>query len=136
MNAVTELFYPLPDYRRTTWSLLAWWESRRLVYNAVVGGTGLVALGLVTLFTSLPPHPIPMAGLWRGVIVYGVLANVCYTGGWVLELAMKRLWGRLAPDAGPMLFRQGLIFSVGLTLLPVVVAGMSWLVRIGLALVH
>ena len=34
-----------------------------------------------------------------------------------------------APDAGPALFRQGLSFAVGLTLLPIPLVIFSWLAR-------
>jgi hypothetical protein len=33
---------------------------------------------------------------------------------------------------GPVLFRQGLAFSVGLTLLPTLLASMTWVVRAGM----
>lgn len=130
MTALTKILFPLPDYRRTPWSLLGWWESRRLTYNLFVGGTGLVTLAAVTLFASLPPRGLDIGPLWRGVIIYGVLANVGYSLGWLAELGMRALWGDEAPYAGPALFRQGLSFAVGLTLLPIPLALISWVVRL------
>ncbi len=130
MTSLTEILYPLPDYRRTPLSLLVWWESRRLLYNAVVGATGVFSLGMVVFFGLLPPRPAHFAGLWMPVVAYALLANLCYSSGWLLELSATRLWGRAAPEVGPLLFRQGLIFSVGLTLLPIVMAVLSWLIRI------
>lgn len=130
MSALTRILFPLPDYRRTPWSLLGWWESRRLTYNAAVGGVGLVSLAVVTLFSNLPPQAPGLGFVWRGVIVYGVLANVCYSLGWLAEVAMKALWGDAAPDAGPALFRQGLSFAVGLTLLPIPLVCLSWVARL------
>ena len=130
MTALTRILFPLPDYRRTPLSLLAWWESRRLPYNLVVGGAGVVSLAAVTLFSALPPRGLDLGPLWRGVIVYGVLANVGYSLGWLSELAMRTLWGDDAPYAGPALWRQGLAFSIGLTLLPIPLALISWVVRL------
>jgi len=53
------------------------------------------------------------------ILVYAVLANVCYTLGPIIELILERVWkDRLLP-IGPALFRQGLAFSIGLTLLPI-----------------
>jgi hypothetical protein len=43
---------------------------------------------------------------------------------------MRALWRDQAPDAGPALFRQGLSFAVGLTLLPIPLVGLSWLARL------
>lgn len=137
MSALTRFLYPVPDCRRTPGSLLRWWESRRLAYNAVVGGTGLVTLGVMGVVGLLPPAPHPGLAAWRqvlvGVVVYGVLANVGYSLGWGAEMAMRRLWKDEAPDAGPALFRQGLSFAVGLTLLPIPLVIFSWLAR---ALTH
>src|SRR5687768_5317617 len=122
---------PLPDRRRTPGSLLYWWESRRLFYNAVVGTTGVFSSLVILLFSALPPFdgmaPPPILPL---ALAYGLAANLCYSMGWGIEMLARLVWGRQAPDLGPILFRQGLIFSVGLTLLPIGIATFSWLMRI------
>lgn len=133
MSQLVEALYPLPDIRRTPLSLLRWWESRRLLYNKVVGATGLVTLAGFSVMALLPPDPMPLRnlpGLAVGAAIYGILANGCYSLGWLAELAAQRLWGRRTPDVGPLLFRQGLIFSVGLTLLPLLFAGLIWMARV------
>ncbi len=140
MTALTRFLFPLPDGRRTPSSLLRWWEARRLPYNLVVGGTGLVTLGVVTVVGVLPPVHHPGLVVWPqvlvGVVVYGVLANVGYSLGWTTEMLMRLVWKGEAPEAGPALFRQGLSFAVGLTLLPIPVAVMSWLARLAGHLLH
>ena len=137
MSALTRILFPLPDYRRTPWSLLCWWESRRPAYNAIVGGTGLVTLSVVSVVGMLPPAAHPRLFEWPqvlvGVVVYGLMANVGYSLGWTAEMAMRLLWKDEAPDAGPALFRQGLSFAVGLTLLPIPLVMFSWVAR---ALAH
>jgi len=132
MSQLVEVLYPVPDIRRTPLSSLRWWESRRLVYNKAVGAAGLVTLGVVSLFAALPPHPatISLPGMLAMAAVYAIAANGCYTAGWLIESLARTVWGRNAPDIGPLLFRQGLIFSVGLTLLPTILAVLSWVVRI------
>jgi len=133
VSELVETLYPLPDVRRTPLSLLRWWESRRLVYNKAVGAAGLVTLAGFSVMALLPPDPMPvrnLPGLLVGAAIYGVLANGCYSLGWLAELAARRLWGRQAPDIGPLLFRQGLIFSVGLTLLPLLLACLIWVARV------
>jgi hypothetical protein len=130
MSALTRILFPLPDYRRTPLTLLRWWESRRLTYNVAVGGAGLVTLGFLVLFSILPPGlPAPVF-VWRGVVVYACLANLGYCLGWGAEMTMRALWKERAPDAGPALFRQGLSFAVGLTLLPIPLMALSWLARL------
>ena len=132
MSQLVEALYPLPDVRRTPLSLLRWWESRRLLYNQAVGAAGLVSLAGVTVLALLPPHPATLSfpGLLVGVAAYGVLANGCYSLGWVAELVARRVWGRKAPDLGPLLFRQGLIFSVGVTLLPLLLLTLIWVIQV------
>lgn len=61
-----------------------------------------------------------------GVIAFAILANICYTGGWVVELLLSRL----LPYANTTLFglrafRFGLVFSVFITIFP---ALLSWVV--------
>ena len=60
------------------------------------------------------------------VVVYGISANVCYSFGYAIEALLTRLWGDGVAPVGPTLFRHGLVFSVGLTLLPIAIASMSW----------
>jgi hypothetical protein len=130
MSALTRILFPLPDYRRTPWTLLQWWESRRLTYNVTVGAAGLLTLGVLAFVSALPPRMAGPLFEWRGVVVYAILANLGYSLGWASELAMRALWRDQAPDAGPALFRQGLSFAVGLTLLPIPLVGLSWLARL------
>jgi len=131
VTALTRILFPLPDYRRTPFTLFRWWEARRLTYNLIVGGAGLVTLTVVGLVSLLPPQQPLFPGFpWLGVVVYGVLANVCYSCGWLAELGMRALWRDEAPFAGPAMFRQGLSFAVGLTLLPIPLAVLSWVVRL------
>ena len=132
MSQLVEVLYPLPDIRRTPLSLLRWWESRRLTFNKAVGAAGLVTLAGVSLISALPPHlmGLDLPAMLVGAAVYGVLANGCYSLGWLAELAAQRLWGRRTPDVGPLLFRQGLIFSVGLTLLPLLLLAVLWVIQV------
>ena len=124
-----ELLFPPADYRRTTLSILSWWEARRGTYNLIVGGAGLFTLFVLRLISWLPPFVNFSVDL-RPILAYGVLANVCYTFGWAIEAAAQRIWGDRCPAIGPALFRQGLAFSVGLTLLPILVISIAWLARV------
>lgn len=123
MSSLIDRFYPLPDVRRTPLSLLGWWESRRPLYNGIVGATGLVTLSGIAVLSALLPgsESLPLSVAVGAAVVYGIAANVCYSMGWGVEMLASWVWGREAPKLGPLLFRQGLIFSVGLTLLPLIV---------------
>jgi hypothetical protein len=126
MTALARFLFPVPDLRRNTATLLVWWERRRPAYNLIVGAAGLISLTVLQAMSWLPPHvnfrvPFPV------IIVYGLCANVCYTAGFALEALLQRLWGDDVAPIGPTLFRHGLVFSVGLTLLPIGIAWLSWL---------
>jgi hypothetical protein len=131
MSNLVNVLYPLPDFRRTPLSTVRWWESRRLTFNKAVGSAGLVTLAGMSFLFALPPYssPMPLTFMLFGVAVYGIAANVCYTLGWMIELLARAAWGRSAPDMGPLVFRQGVIFSVGLTLMPLLLAAMHWMAR-------
>lgn len=129
MTAVERYFFTPLYFPRSPWSIVRWWESRRFLFNLSVGSAGLLSLAMATLIRHLPPHagsfPVP----WAGVLVYGVLANLCYTLGPVGDLVLRRALGERAPAVGPVLFRYGFVFSLGLTLLPIPLAALGWLLR-------
>lgn len=120
VSAITRYFFPSGVARRSAWDTVAWWEARRGTYTVAVGAAGFVTLGWVNLLT-LAMHGQLMPIPWQVPVVYGVLANVCYTMGWVAELALRRIVGDRAPTAGAAILRHGFVFAIGLTLFPAVV---------------
>jgi len=64
-----------------------------------------------------------------GIVAYAVLANLCYSGGAAAELYIRRRWGDGYAVVGPAMFRYGFAFSVGLTLLPIPLALLDWMIR-------
>lgn len=112
----TPLYYPLSPFQ-----VIGWWERRRLAFNVCVGSAGLFSVGVLLL---LHPQRSAMAdfGLVIGVGLYGLAANVCYSLGWMTDLALRKVLGIRAPDLAPVLLRYGFVFSLGLTLLPIPVA--------------
>jgi hypothetical protein len=131
-SIVSEVLFPLPAIRRTPIGILMWWESRRLIYNVIVGATGLISLGVIGAISMIPPGlgPKPLPPL-IAILAYGALANICYTAGPTVEIALQSLWKDKVLPVGPALFRQGIAFSVGLTLLPIVVVSGAWVLRLG-----
>jgi hypothetical protein len=125
---IADILFPVADQRRTAFSLLQWWEARRLMFNAFVGGAGLFTLLIVRLIAWLPPG-VRFELDWRPVVAYALLANVCYTFGWASEAVAQRIWKDQCPRFGPALFRQGLVFSAGLTLLPILLVSFTWVMR-------
>lgn len=116
---LTKLLFE-PTLVRSPLRVVQWWESRRLTYNAIVGTTGLVTLTYVNALELLLGNgwfPVP----WQAIVLYGVLANAAYSMGWVIENLAERWLKRPVYGLGPALFRHGLVFSIGLSLIPAVV---------------
>ena len=127
MSALTEFLFPAPA-RRSAGAIFGWWEKRRLPYNMIVGAAGMASLTwmwvaetiLGSAFNSFP---------WQPIVVVGLLANVCYTLGPLTEMLIDKIWGRDVAPSGPVLYRMGLTFSVGLALLPGMIMTFSFVVR-------
>jgi hypothetical protein len=121
MSALTRFFFRNEVTCRTPAEVIGWWESRRLPFNAAVGGAGLVTLTAIHLIARLPPGPvaIPLDATLAISMAYGVLANVAYSAGSIVELLVRKLLGREMEPVGPALFRYGFVFSIGLTLFPI-----------------
>lgn len=115
----------------TVRDMIGWWEARRIPFNLIVGSAGLlsvmvmgvVATGSSLLFKSDLGLPDPPLFALFGVVIYGIMANVCFTGGWLAELVVRRVWPREADRFATLSFSLGLVFSVLLTLAPGIVVG-------------
>lgn len=116
---------------RAIWETIGWWESRRPWFNLIVGIAGvitcivcaLVAVAASTLYNSEFGWPDPPLFAFIGVGIYAVMANICFTGGWVVELLIRTLWPSEADRYATTRFILGLAFSVLLTLMPGILVG-------------
>jgi hypothetical protein len=111
--------------------VIGWWESRRIPFNLIVGSAGIltcivvgvVGLGAEILFNSEFGLPNPPGFAVVGIILYGIMANICFTCGWIVELVVREFWPSEADRFATLTFSLGLVFSVLLTLAPAVVVG-------------
>lgn len=129
MPALTRFFFRAPYANPTTMEIVRWWEARRPVYNLAILAAGITSLLVVALAEAVilgAARGLP----WGGMVVYGILANLAYTAGPVVDAWVTRRWGRQYSAVGPALFRYGFVFAVGLTLLPVAVIGLGLLARL------
>lgn len=131
-TSVAEFLFAAPA-RRSAPAIVAWWERRRLAYNAAVGAAGAVSLAAVGIASAVMGGEPFFPGALIAAGVFGVMANLCYCLGPAAEILLHRLFGRSVLPAGPALYRMGLTFSVGLALLPTLLTGMLGVARVVLA---
>ncbi len=126
------------EYPLTTLQIILWWEARRFFFNLIVGVAGLITI-FVMLFSAMVAEklvgepigwPDPPFVAIIGVILCGVGANVCYTGGWVGELLSREVWGDKAKNFAEISFTLGTVFSFFLTLLPGAIVTLAVLARV------
>ena len=131
MTEIVEFLFPAPAERRPG-AIWAWWEKRRMAYNVWVGTAGVFTVAAGTVLGLLPPDPqgLPPLMIWQPIVLFGVLANVFYTSGAVIETLAEKLWGRQLLPVGPSLYRMGLTFSVGLALFPTLIMLIGWILRV------
>ena len=128
-----DFLYPAPARRRTLGGILGWWESRRLVYNVIVGAGGALTMSIATVFAQVVGEPMAAAQLLAPVLPIAIMANICYSLGPLTEWSLQKLWGEDVLPVGPHLFRAGLILSAGVIfLIPTLLMGFAlvlWVVR-------
>ena len=118
--------------------VIGWWEARRIPFNLIVGSTGIltcVVVGVVglsseLLFKSEFGLPDPPLFALMGIVLYGILANVCFTGGWVTELIVRRFWAHESGRFATLTLSLGTIFAVLLTLAPAIVIGAAGIFKL------
>lgn len=133
ITSITDFLFATPA-RRSTVAIIAWWERRRLAYNAWVGAAGIVSLVTVSTANVLVGGAAHVREALLLAAAFGAMANVCYFLGPATELLLEKLWGRRLLPTGPTLFRMGLTFSVGLALFPALLAVMMTVARVVLGI--
>ena len=125
-RALTGWLFARGEHEVSTFEIILWWEKRRVPYNLIVGVAGLFTCAVTVAVAaiasdkfgeplSLPDLPISAV---LAVIAYGVGANVCYTGGWISEALVRKIWQERTGAFGQITFTLGLVFSVLITLAP------------------
>src|SRR6266702_238725 len=110
------------EFAMTTWEIIRWWEIRRIPYNAILFAIGITAIFAMEWFMGkvipVGEDAIEPLALAIGVLIYGIMANLCYTMGWVLELVGNTTDAVRARSRGKKMFLAGLWLSCLLTTAP------------------
>jgi hypothetical protein len=125
-------FFDGPEFVRNTshrgvWEVIRWWESRRFFFNLVVGCTGILTLILMTICAVFAESVVgeaigmsdgPLLEVF-GIFFYGILANLFYTAGWIVEIGLRTtIAANRSAALGLKAFRAGVVFSIFITLFP------------------
>jgi hypothetical protein len=116
----------------TAWEVIRWWEIRRILYNAVLLVIGIASIfGMEWLVDKTPNAAQDAPALETGlsVIVYGIIANLCYSLGWLIELYRRGEDAVEARRRAKRLFLLGLGFSCLLTTTPFWLGFVFWLLH-------
>ena len=125
-RALTGWLFARGEYEVSTFEVILWWEKRRLPYNLIVGVAGVFTCAVTVAVVAIASEkfgeplglPDPPIFAVLAVIAYGVGANVCYTGGWISEVLVRKVWQERTGAFGQIAFTLGLVFSVLITLAP------------------
>jgi hypothetical protein len=115
-----------PEQVASFFEIIKQWELRRIPYNAIVGATGILTLAVLVIVASIATEkfgeplglPDPPIIAVFAVFAYGAGANICYTVGWIAEVAVQEIWREKGGVFGQISFFLGLLFSILLTLTP------------------
>jgi hypothetical protein len=122
--------FSVPEGDRSWWMVVLWWEKRRLVFNGVLGAFGVANLVLFAYVNDvlLRPYTTFEQREWEplSVVVGAFMANLCYCGGWAVEIISRGVSERNPKRFGPIAFSLGLSFAVVLTFVPPVGDLVRW----------
>lgn len=106
MKESSDLFNTEPD--KTLLTAFGWWEKRRWIYNIVVGFTGAFFMFLLPMVTGFDII---------GIVIYGLLANLCYSLGFLIEVVARYYFKNESDftDRRKLMFGAGLVISVLVT---------------------
>ena len=123
-------------WAESTGQVIRWWELRRLLYNVVLLVVGVAAIAgmegpMTRRVIPLGEDAVEPMILVLGVVVYGVMVNLCYTLGWIIELWSWKSNPVSARRRGEWMFRAGLLFLCVPTSLPFWFACVYWALHRG-----
>ena len=114
MARFLDWFFGVPPRPTTAWSVVLWWELRRIPFNVIVGLYGLVCLTAffwaITTSGQLRPGEDAVEPLALLAAPFGI--NALYTLGWLVEVPSRQFVSDLSPQFGPLLLKLGLGFGL------------------------
>jgi len=113
------------------WDAIVWWEIRRVPFNLVLLVVGVLSgLAAASIAGRIFGPDQNMGNPLFATVFYAVAANFCYTLGWITELLWA--WGDTTKTEATRskVFLAGLVFSIAVTVSPVIVFLVIWAKRL------
>ena len=132
MKKVWKWIFKEPTSPKTIFRIIVWWELRRIPYNIFIGITGFIGLALFYYFADVSGAIKPGEDLIEPLLllISPILVNLAYTGGWVGEIVLLRMWGEKATNIAPLLLKLGVTISLFVVLFPAMVWGVALLLQL------
>ncbi len=131
-RGLMEWLFMVPDGRRSAWSIIKWWELRRIPYNLIVGSVGTCSLLLFFFFITQSGELKPGEDAEEplAIIAAPFLMNFAYTAGWVMEVFVNGFSPKGTGRTGPTLLKLCLACSLLAALAPSILWGVIWLTHL------
>jgi hypothetical protein len=114
MNALKYLF-ARPDLPQSIGAIIWWWEARRLWYNLILISWVLILAVVVSALSRPFDTSLWNLNVLLVFVVYFVFpANILYTGGWVVDLIVKKVLGLPARGFESWALGAGIAFTLAL----------------------
>lgn len=109
-----------------------WWEQRRIPYNVIIGGVGVVSfiIFIIGLYAVIDLEPGEDAFEPVALFFAPILINLGYTAGWLVDVPLRIILPSLSPQFTLNLFRLGLGFSLFVVSFPGIYWGGRLLLKI------
>jgi hypothetical protein len=116
MKKIWRWLFNVPPNPRSFGNVLAWWEIRRFIYNGVLATAGITSLAISAIYVKgwfdfISPPLFPAFFYFFG-------GNLCYTGGWIIELISKNLFGKDTRRFAALALKLGIAFSIFVAFTP------------------
>lgn len=109
-----------PQGPHGAWSVVVWWEARRIPFNVIISMYGTLCLVIYFWAIATSGHLQPGEDAVEPIalLVAPFAVNMLYTLGWLVEVPTRILVPVLSPRFGPLLLKVGLGLGLFLITLP------------------
>jgi hypothetical protein len=129
-------FFDVSIEERSALKIILWWESRRILFNILIGVVGIISLALLFIFvdSSVKGHSGEDIVEPAAIFLAPFALNFFYTFGWIVEITLGRIWKKDEPKLATKLLKFGMGLSLLIVLVPSVVWGIIFvLTKFGLS---